>query len=62
MASYPKWLYHPTKEAVVVQDEAAHKAMGPGWFESPADLPTETPPPLPASNGPSAVKPIKRVK
>jgi hypothetical protein len=37
--SYPKWLYHPTKEALIVPDEAAHKALGPGWYESPADFP-----------------------
>jgi hypothetical protein len=36
--SYPKWLYHPTKEAVIVTDEAAHKALGAGWVESPADV------------------------
>jgi hypothetical protein len=34
--SYPKWLYHAEKEAVIVPDEAAHKALGAGWVESPA--------------------------
>lgn len=38
MSSYPKWLYHPTEPAVVVEDEASHKALGPGWVESPADI------------------------
>jgi hypothetical protein len=38
MSSYPKWLYHPTREPTVVADEAAHKALGPGWVESPADI------------------------
>ena len=38
MSTYPKWLYHAAREAVVVADEAAHKALGPGWFESPADV------------------------
>lgn len=38
MASYPKWLYHPSKPAVVVKDEAEHKELGAGWVESPADL------------------------
>lgn len=38
MSSYPKWLYHPTKEATVVPDEAAYKALGQGWVESPADV------------------------
>lgn len=38
MSSYPKWLYHPTQAACVVSDEAAHKALGAGWVESPADV------------------------
>lgn len=41
MSSYPKWLYHPTKDAVVVVGEAAHKALGSGWFESPAEAKSE---------------------
>lgn len=40
MAAYPKWLYHPTKAPALVQDEAAHKALGAGWVESPADVKT----------------------
>jgi len=36
---YPKWLYHSEKPATLVQDEAAHKALGPGWYESPAECP-----------------------
>jgi hypothetical protein len=43
--SYPKFLYHPTKEAVVVQDEAAHKALGPNWFESPVEAQAVKPEP-----------------
>lgn len=43
---YPKCLYHPTKEAVVVADEAAHKAFGPEWVESPVEAkPLEAEPP-----------------
>lgn len=38
MPSYPKWLYHHSKPATVVADEAAHKALGTGWVESPALL------------------------
>lgn len=44
MASYPKWLYHPSKPAVVVDGEAAHRALGAGWVESPADFRTEAAP------------------
>jgi hypothetical protein len=40
--SYPKWLYHPTQEARIVPDEAAHKALGPEWAESPADFAKES--------------------
>jgi hypothetical protein len=56
MASYPKWLYHPSKDAVVVPDEEAHKALGPGWYESPADFPR---PPQPA---PTPVAQFKKAK
>lgn len=38
MSSYPKWLYHPEKAACIVADEAARKALGDGWAESPAAL------------------------
>lgn len=43
MSSYPKWLYHPEKTALVVPDEAARKALGAGWYESPEDFPKATP-------------------
>lgn len=54
MSSFPKWLYHPNKPPVVVEDEAAQKALGAGWVESPADakaepLPEEKPVPKPKS-------------
>lgn len=35
---YPKWLYHPIKDPLIVQDKAAHDAMGDDWFESPAEI------------------------
>lgn len=37
-AQYPKWLYHASLPATVVSDEAAHKALGAGWVESPVDV------------------------
>lgn len=37
MSGYPKWLYSATHEPALVQDEAGHKALGSGWFESPAE-------------------------
>lgn len=44
MSSYPKWLYHHSKEPELVADEAAHKALGPGWAESPAEAKPEAKP------------------
>ena len=32
---YPKWIYHMDGRSIIVQDEAQHKAMGDGWFDSP---------------------------
>jgi hypothetical protein len=32
---YPKWKYHPTKEAVVVSDAQAEAALGEGWGDKP---------------------------
>ncbi len=34
--NYPKWKYHAALAAVVVQDEAADKALGDEWAETPA--------------------------
>lgn len=34
---YPKWLYNE-KGSCIVKDEKAHKALGKGWFDSPADI------------------------
>jgi hypothetical protein len=36
MDSYPKWKYHATKEAVVVDSEEEEKALGKGWKDTPA--------------------------
>ncbi len=37
-SSYPKWLYHAKKDAVIVQNEEEHRALGSEWVESPADI------------------------
>ena len=37
---YPKWVYHATEAARVVEDPAEHLALGPEWVESPADVGT----------------------
>lgn len=46
LMSYPKWLYHSTQEARIAPDEAAHKALGAGWVESPADVKAEVADPV----------------
>lgn len=37
---YPKWLYSKDG-SVLVQDEAAHKALEGEWFDNPADIDAE---------------------
>jgi hypothetical protein len=39
---FPSWRYNATANPVLVQDPAAAKALGPDWYESPADIPTES--------------------
>jgi hypothetical protein len=40
---YPKWLYHATKPPRVVRGPEEQAALGPGWAESPAEVPGESP-------------------
>jgi hypothetical protein len=35
---YPKFLYHPKCEPLIVNDRAQHEALGAGWVESPAEF------------------------
>lgn len=35
---YPKWKYHPVKEAVVVGHKDAEDELGSGWFDTPASF------------------------
>lgn len=39
MIEFPKWKYHSTKGAVVVEDEEAEQALGKGWFDSKPGVP-----------------------
>lgn len=32
---YPKWLYHATKEALIVHSKEERDALGKGWVEAP---------------------------
>lgn len=57
--SYPKWLYHPTLPARIVPDEAAHKALGAGWVESPADCVAPEAAPVVDDREPKPAKPKK---
>ncbi len=54
---YPKWLFHATKKAVMVADEAAHKALGAEWVESPADVHKAVETKAPEAKAPEAKKP-----
>lgn len=54
MSDYPKWLYHAEHEARIVRDSDAHKALGPGWVESPALIEK-----VKAPEAPKAVEPKK---
>ena len=37
---YPKWKYHATQPARIVASPEAETALGDGWVDSPADVPT----------------------
>lgn len=39
-ASYPKMLYHPNLDPVMVEDEDAHAAMDSDWVEKPYGPPS----------------------
>lgn len=56
---YPKWKYHPDKEARIVHTPEAEAALGPDWYESPADFGVET---CPAVSGPDRAIAEKREK
>jgi hypothetical protein len=40
--TYPKWLYHKTEEAKIVQSAEEHKKLGPDWKESPAEFESQS--------------------
>jgi len=35
MSGYPKWLYHASQAAQIVESAADHEALGPAWHEAP---------------------------
>lgn len=37
MSEFPKWRYHATKQAMIVDDADAEEALGLGWFDTPAE-------------------------
>jgi len=55
--AYPKWKYHATKPAVIVADQAAEKALGEGWGESPAEFEKKAAAPSPSA--PASKKNLK---
>lgn len=44
MRQYPRWVHHPEQGSVIVRDEAHEKALGEGWFDSPAQFQDAEPP------------------
>lgn len=53
---YPKWLYHKTEPAKIVQNKEEHESLGKGWEETPAVFAKEsdeTPEKSPADKGES---------
>lgn len=38
--AYPKFLYAAGGRSLIVQSEQEHRALGAGYYESPADVPT----------------------
>ena len=36
---FPKWLYHPEKDAMIVRSQEQLDSLGEGWVNSPADFP-----------------------
>lgn len=39
---HPKWVYHPTKGAKIVDSYDATQLLKSGWYYTPADFPTES--------------------
>jgi hypothetical protein len=37
MTEFPKWKYHASEKALIVDDQAAEEALGLGWFDTPAE-------------------------
>jgi hypothetical protein len=40
---YPRWKYGPKGASMLVQDAAEEAALCPGWYDSPAEVPTSMP-------------------
>lgn len=43
MSEFPKWRYHATKQALIVDDKDAEEALGLGWFDTPAEAQAAAP-------------------
>lgn len=59
MRQYPRWIHHPEQGSVIVRDEAHEKALGEGWFDSPAHFPTENEAVEPVRRGPGRPKKVQ---
>jgi hypothetical protein len=45
---FPKWLYHRSRPAVIVNDPEEEDMLGPGWADTPAAFEGPAPEPTPA--------------
>ena len=52
----PRWVYHPTKEAMAVEAEEAEELYKQGWFDNPACKGAEKKSEPEIKKGPSAAK------
>lgn len=57
MRQYPRWLHHPEQGSVIVRDEKHEQALGEGWFDSPAQFPSDGT--EPSKRGPGRPKKVQ---
>jgi len=62
MKKFPSWRYAAAANPVLVQDPGESDALGPGWYESPADIPDPLTKPPPKEEDPKPVPKRRRRK
>ncbi len=38
---YPRWLHHPSGKSVIAPNAAYESSLGEGWYDTPADFPSD---------------------